>query len=47
MVVGTVLYDAAQFLIGLGILLLGLPLYFIPQKLKPKKTEQDLQRTVT
>ncbi len=43
MVIGTVLYDPLKSLIGLGILFLGLPLYFIPQKLKRKTTEQDLQ----
>jgi amino acid transporter len=43
MVVGTVLYDPLKSLIGLGILLAGLPLYFLPQKLKQKQPEQDLQ----
>jgi basic amino acid/polyamine antiporter, APA family len=42
MVIGTILYDAKGALIGLGILLLGLPLYFLPQKLKQKQSEQDL-----
>jgi len=43
MVIGTVFYDALKSLIGLGILCAGLPLYFIPKKLKERKTEQDLQ----
>jgi amino acid transporter len=47
MVIGTVLYDPLKSLIGLGILFLGLPLYFIPQKLKRKAPEQDLQASPT
>ncbi len=43
MVVGTILHDAKGALIGLGILLAGLPLYFLPQKSKQKQVEQDLQ----
>jgi APA family basic amino acid/polyamine antiporter len=43
MVIGTVFYDALKSLIGLCILCVGLPLYFIPKKLKERKTEQDLQ----
>jgi basic amino acid/polyamine antiporter, APA family len=43
MVVGTVLDDAEKSLIGLGILLAGLPLYFIPKKLKERKPQPDLQ----
>jgi basic amino acid/polyamine antiporter, APA family len=34
MVVGTLLYDALKSLIGLLVLAAGLPLYFIPKKLK-------------
>jgi basic amino acid/polyamine antiporter, APA family len=43
MVVGTILYDPRASMIGVGILLAGLPLYFLPQKLKQKQPEQDLQ----
>ena len=43
MVVGAVLYDPFKSLIGLGILCLGLPLYFLPQKLKHRQAAQDLQ----
>jgi amino acid transporter len=43
MVAGTILHDAKGALIGLGILLAGLPLYFLPQKLKQKQPAQDLE----
>ena len=43
MVIGTVLYDPLKSLTGLGILCVGLPLYFIPPKLKERITEPDLQ----
>jgi basic amino acid/polyamine antiporter, APA family len=43
MVIGTVLYAPWNSLIGLGVLLVGLPFYFIPQKLKERVSEQDLQ----
>jgi amino acid transporter len=43
MIVGTILFDAMKSLIGLGILLAGLPLYFIPKKLKTRKAQHDLQ----
>ena len=46
-VVGTIIEDwqkgAVESLIGLGILLLGLPLYFIPHKLKQQQAAKDLQ----
>jgi basic amino acid/polyamine antiporter, APA family len=43
MVIGSVYYDAQNSLIGLGVLLAGLPFYFIPLKLKEKKPAKDLQ----
>ena len=43
MVVGSVNYDPIKSLIGLGILIAGLPFYFIPRKFKEKKPEKDLQ----
>ena len=43
MVVGSVYYDAEKSLIGLCILAAGLPFYFIPRKLRERKTEEDLQ----
>ena len=43
MVVGTVLYDWRKSLVGLGILAAGLPLYFIPKKLKERQPAADLQ----
>ena len=46
-VIGTTVEDAVkgspESLIGLGILLVGLPLYYIPNKLKKRKAEPDLQ----
>jgi amino acid transporter len=43
MVIGTVIYDVEKSLIGLIVLAVGLPLYFIPQKLRHKQPQQDLQ----
>ena len=47
LVVGTIIEDvrsgAIESLIGVGILFLGLPLYFIPQKLRERTTKRDLQ----
>lgn len=43
MVIGAVLYKPLNSVIGLGILLAGLPFYFIPLKLKEKKPAEDLQ----
>jgi amino acid transporter len=43
MVVGAVLYVPLKSLIGLGILGLGLPFYFLPQKLKRAQPTKDLQ----
>jgi APA family basic amino acid/polyamine antiporter len=47
LVIGTIIEDyqkgAIVSLIGVGILFVGLPLYFIPKRLKERKTEQDLQ----
>ncbi len=43
MVIGTVFYDAEKSLIGLGILLAGLPFYFVPRKLKQRQAAQQLQ----
>ena len=47
LVVGTIIEDfqsgAIESLIGVGILFLGLPLYFIPQKLRERTAKRDLQ----
>ncbi len=43
MVVGSVNYDAKSSLIGLGILLAGLPFYFIPRKLRERQPAKDLE----
>jgi APA family basic amino acid/polyamine antiporter len=46
-VVGTIIDDyqkgAVESLIGVAILFIGVPLYFLPQKLRQKQPEQDLQ----
>ena len=46
-VIGTILKDIhkgnVETLIGIGILLIGFPFYFIPQKLRQGKPEKDLQ----
>ena len=46
-VVGTIIMDIQkrqiESVVGLGILFLGLPLYYLPQKLKQKKPAEDLQ----
>ena len=43
MVVGSVLYDAEKSLIGLGILVAGLPFYYLPKKLKERRPAHDLE----
>jgi amino acid transporter len=49
LVVGTIFEDiqngAIESLIGVGILFIGLPLYFIPTKLRERQAAQDLQPT--
>jgi amino acid transporter len=42
MVVGTVMYDPVKSMIGLMILAAGLPLYFLPQKLRRREAVEDL-----
>lgn len=43
MVIGTVLYDAEKSLIGLCILLAGLPFYYLPRKLKERQPAPELE----
>jgi basic amino acid/polyamine antiporter, APA family len=43
MIVGTVLYDPEKSLIGVLILMVGLPFYFLPPKLRHQKPVEDLQ----
>ena len=43
MIVGSILYDPLKSLIGLCVLMAGLPFYFIPQKLKQRRAKPDLQ----
>lgn len=43
MVIGAVLYDPQKSLIGLAILLAGLPFYFLPKKMRQRQIEPDLQ----
>jgi amino acid transporter len=43
MVIGTVLYDPLKSLIGLGTLFLGLPLYFLPQKLRERRPVEEME----
>jgi amino acid transporter len=43
MIAGTILFDALKSLIGMLILLVGLPFYFIPKKLSERHAEKELQ----
>jgi amino acid transporter len=43
MVIGSVFFDPLKSLIGLCILLAGLPFFFIPQKIKARLLEEPLE----